>query len=46
MTKKSLTEAFEVKPKNLSSSGNIKDYEIFSDKGLLEELRMKIVQNL
>ncbi len=45
MVKKSLTEAFEVKPKNLTAS-NVKDYEIFNDKGLLEELRVKIVQNL
>ena len=45
MTKKSLTEAFEVKPKNLTTS-NVKDYEIFNDKSLLEELRVKIVQNL
>lgn len=45
MAKKSLTEAFEVKPKNLTTS-NVKDYEIFNDKGLLEELRIKIVQNL
>lgn len=45
MARKSLTEAFEVKPKNLNTS-NVKDYEIFNDKGLLEELRIKIVQNL
>jgi len=45
MAKKSLTEAFEVKPKNLTTS-NVKDYEIFNDKSLLEELRVKIVQNL
>ena len=45
MARKSLTEAFEVKPKNLNTS-NIKDYEIFNDKGLLEEHRVKIVQNL
>ena len=44
MAKKSLTEAFEVKPK--ISNSNVKDYEIFNDKGLLEELRVKIVQNL
>ena len=46
MVKKSLTEAFEVKPRNFSSIENVKDYEIFSDKNLLEELRIKIVQNL
>lgn len=42
---KSLTEAFEVKPKNIVTP-NVKDYEIFNDKSLLEELRVKIVQNL
>lgn len=46
MAKKSLTEAFEVKPRNNYSSNNINDYEIFDDKGLLDELRVKIVQNL
>jgi len=46
MATKSLTEAFEVKPKVFSSKANVKDYEIFSDKNLLEELRIKIVQNL
>ena len=35
MANKSLTEAFEVKPKNLNTS-NVKDYEIFNDKSLLE----------
>lgn len=46
MANKSLTEAFEVKPKVFSSKNNFNDYEIFSDKNLLEELRVKIVQNL
>ena len=46
MANKSLTEAFEVKPKVFSSKNNFNDYEIFSDKSLLEELRVKIVQNL
>ncbi len=46
MAKKSLTEAFEVKPRNNYSSNNVNDYEIFNDKGLLDELRVKIVQNL
>lgn len=46
MATKSLTEAFEVKPKVFSSKSNVKDYDIFSDKNLLEELRIKIVQNL
>ena len=45
MVKKSLTEAFEVKPKNFNTT-LLKDYEIFNDKSLLEELRVKIVQNL
>ena len=42
---KSLTEAFEIKPKNLTPT-DVNDYEIFDDKTLLEELRVKIVQNL
>ena len=46
MVKKSLTEAFEVKSKVFSSENNVTSYEIFSDKNLLEELRIKIVQNL
>ena len=46
MGKKSLTEAFEIKPKIIASDGNVKDYEVFGDKGLLEEIRVKIVQNL
>lgn len=46
MAKKTLTEAFEVKPKTFVPKENIKDYDIFSDKELLENLRVKIVQNL
>ena len=46
MAKKTLTEAFEVKPKVSSLKSDVKDYDIFSDKNLLEELRIKIVQNL
>ena len=46
MATKSLTEAFEVKPKTVFSKDDVKDYEIFNDKNLLEELRTKIVQNL
>ena len=42
---KTLTEAFEIKPKNLTPA-DVKDYEIFDDKTLLEDLRVKIVQNL
>ena len=43
---RSLTEAFDVKNKSYLSKVDAPDYEIFSDKGLLEELRIKIVQNL
>ncbi|MBQ8192632.1 MAG: CpaF family protein [Bacilli bacterium] len=46
MVNKSLTEAFEIKPKVFSSNDNVTDYEVFSDKSLLEELRIRIVQNL
>jgi len=46
MTKKSLTEAFEVKSKSFSPENNVTSYEVFSDKVLLENLRIKIVQNL
>lgn len=46
MARKSLIEAFEVKPKAFSSENNIASYEVFSDKGLLEDLRIKIVQSL
>ena len=46
MTKKSLTEAFEVKSKSFSPENNVTSYEVFSDKILLENLRIKIVQNL
>ena len=35
MSKKSLTEAFEIKPKVVASNENVKDYEVFGDKGLL-----------
>ncbi|MGM9881919.1 MAG: CpaF family protein [Bacilli bacterium] len=46
MAKKTLTEAFDVKPKNVSSTEDVNDYEIFSDKKLLDDLRIRIVQNL
>ena len=46
MSTKSLTEAFEVKPKKEINNENVKDYEVFGDKGLLESIRIKIVQNL
>ena len=45
MNKKSLIDAFEVKPSSLKIS-NISDYEIFQDKELLDNLRTKIIQNL
>ena len=46
MSTKSLTEAFEVRPKIDINNENVKDYEVFGDKGLLESIRVKIVQNL
>ena len=45
MVKKTLMESFEIKPRNIVNT-NIKDYEVFSDKKLLEELRNKVIQNL
>ncbi len=45
MTKQSLIEAFNVKPKPLNIK-NVKDYDIFPDKKLLDKLRTKIIQNL
>ena len=45
MNKKSLIDAFEVKPTSLKVD-NISDYEIFQDKELLDSLRTKIIQNL
>ena len=46
MTRKTLTEAFEVKNKTFSPKDDVVDYDIFANKNLLEELRTKIVQNL
>ena len=46
MSAKSLIESFEVKPEKITSNDKVKDYEVFGDKGLLEEIRVKIVQNL
>lgn len=46
MTAKTLAEAFEVKNRTFSSEDNLPDYDIFTNKTLLEELRTKIVQNL
>ena len=45
MSKRSLIDAFEVKPSKLKVN-NISDYEIFQDKELLDSLRTKIIQNL
>lgn len=42
--KKSLIEEFEIKPKK--EVCNVKDFEIFTDRNLLDELRSKIIQNL
>ena len=45
MSKKSLIEEFEVKP-SLVKVEDIDDYDIFSDKNLLDHLRSTIIQNL
>lgn len=45
MSKKSLIDAFEVKPATLKVE-DIDDYDIFSDKNLLDHLRSTIIQNL
>ena len=45
MSKKSLVQAFDVKPSSIKVN-NISDYEIFSDKDMLDDLRSKIIQNL
>ena len=45
MKKVSLTSAFDVKTK-VNDVKDIKDYDIFPDKGLLDKLRSKIIQNL
>lgn len=45
MAKKTLIDAFEVKPSQLKIK-NISDYDIFSDKEMLDDLRGKIIQNL
>ena len=44
--KKSLMEAFEVEPKVFSSNEDVNDYDVFRNKNLLEELMVKIIQNL
>ena len=45
MSKKSLIEEFDVKP-SLVKVEDIDDYDIFSDKNLLDHLRSTIIQNL
>lgn len=45
MTKQSLIEAFDVKPRKLDTKA-VKDYDIFPDKDLLDKLRSKIIQDL
>ena len=45
MAKQSLIEAFNVKPKKIDIR-DVKDYDIFPDKSLLENLRSKIIQDL
>lgn len=45
MSKQSLIDAFDVKHNPLKVD-NISDYEVFSDKELLERLRTTIIQNL
>ena len=42
---KSLIEAFDVQKKNVKIK-NISDYDVFSDKEMLDNLRNKIIQNL
>ena len=45
MSKQSLIEAFNVKPRKLDTKA-VKDYDIFPDKELLDKLRSKIIQDL
>ena len=45
MAKQSLIEAFNVKPRKLGAK-IVKDYDIFPDKELLDNLRSKIIQDL
>ena len=42
---KSLIDAFEIPNKTIKVK-NISDYEVFSDKNMLDDLRSKIIQNL
>lgn len=45
MAKQSLIEAFEVQPKKIEVK-DVKDYDIFPNKELLDNLRSKIIQDL
>lgn len=45
MAKKSLVEYFEYKQKDFDNK-ELKDYEVFKNKRLLDELRSKIIQNI
>lgn len=45
MSKNSLIDAFEIERK-IPKTNNITDYEIFSDKKLLDDLRTRIVENI
>ena len=45
MAKQSLIEAFNIKPRKLDAKA-VKDYDIFPDKDLLDNLRSKIIQDL
>ena len=44
--KKKLTEVFGVTPNKGEKIANVKDYDVFQDKSLLDSLRNKIIQNL
>ncbi len=44
--KKKLTEEFGVNRKKSEKITNVKDYDVFRDKSLLDSLRNKIIQNL
>ncbi|HPE15242.1 MAG TPA: CpaF family protein [Bacilli bacterium] len=46
MTKKSLSEAFDIKSKNNKNINIVSDYNIFKDKALLDTLRNNIIENL
>lgn len=45
VAKSSLIDAFEVKPTSIKVD-NISDYDVFSDKEMLDNLRSRIIQNL